>query len=176
MEIQKNWYFDFSKDEDRVKLNEFIFLMRDVMTGIEDGTLQNDVMKDIHIKIVNPTGNDYVIDKDCIDEIFRHARKLGIKYTISNKLNYEELKMKSLSIKEIKNLDIIVKRIVITIIILAAIIPVYQFYGRLRTNSDLIELLKTIINYELIGFVIFSITSFIYLVFDKIFYSYKNRL
>lgn len=38
MEIQKNYYFNFSKDEDRVKLNEFIFLMRDVMTGIEDGT------------------------------------------------------------------------------------------------------------------------------------------
>ncbi len=86
MEIQKNWYFDFSKDKDRVKLNEFIFLMRDVMTGIENGTLQNDVMKDVYIKIVNPTGNDYVIDKDCIDEIFSRARKLGIKYSISNKL------------------------------------------------------------------------------------------
>lgn len=85
MEIQKNYYFNFSKDEDRVKLNEFIFLMRDVMTGIEDGTLQNDVMKDVHIKIVNPTGNSYTIDKDCIDEIFRCARKLGIKYSISNK-------------------------------------------------------------------------------------------
>ncbi|WP_231094410.1 hypothetical protein, partial [Aggregatibacter actinomycetemcomitans] len=69
---------------DRVKLNEFIFLMRDVMTGIEDGTLQNDVMKNVHIKIVNPTGSS-AIDKDCIDEIFRCARKLGIKYSISNK-------------------------------------------------------------------------------------------
>ncbi|WP_233118617.1 hypothetical protein [Aggregatibacter actinomycetemcomitans] len=85
MEIQKNYYFNFSKDEDRVKLNEFIFLMRDVMTGIEDGTLQNDVMKNVHIKIVNPTGSSYAIDKDCIDEIFRCARKLGIKYSISNK-------------------------------------------------------------------------------------------
>ncbi|MGC7559797.1 hypothetical protein [Pasteurella sp. PK-2025] len=84
MEIQKNWYFDLSKDDDRVKLNEFIFLMRDVMTRIENGILQNDVMKDVHIKIVNPTGSDYVIDGDCINEIFRHARKLGIKYSISN--------------------------------------------------------------------------------------------
>ncbi|OOF81958.1 hypothetical protein BKG92_07495 [Rodentibacter ratti] len=84
MEIQKNWYFDLSKDGDRVKLNEFIFLMRDVMTRIENGILQNDVMKDVHIKITNSTGSSYVIDKDCIDEIFRRARKLGIRYSISN--------------------------------------------------------------------------------------------
>ena len=82
--------------------------------------------------------------------------------------------MKSLSIKEIEKLDIILMRIVTTIIIVAAIIPLYQFYGRLKTISDLIELLKTIINYELIGFVIFFITSFIYLIFDKYFYSYKK--
>lgn len=84
MEIQKNYSFDFSKYEDRAKLNEFIFLMRDVMTGIENGLFQNDIMKDVYIKIVNPTGIDYVIDVDCINEIFRRARKLGIKYSIYN--------------------------------------------------------------------------------------------
>ncbi|MBN6058667.1 hypothetical protein [Aggregatibacter actinomycetemcomitans] len=78
MEIQKNWYLDFSKDEDCITYVKFIFLMREVMEKIEEGVLKNNPMNGVYINI------DNFLDIEYISEFIKRSRKLGVKYTISN--------------------------------------------------------------------------------------------
>lgn len=84
--------------------------------------------------------------------------------------------MKSLTIKEMARFDLIMGSIILIIVVLSATIPIYQYYGEVKSFLDFFHLLGVIMLYELCVLTILSIAILFLMIYLKIFHFYKDRL